>query len=142
MKILKGRKSDLGTCKLSTRALFVAPEHCHAILPRGGFFCLILSTKKVNLFKIPLCRCCVDLAHFFMFRVSLSRKALCSPKTIRPLSLALNITCSKALNEYSLKNPEAFWSEAAKAVSWSKPFTKVRHDCTTIAMTGHPIAGV
>lgn len=43
----------------------------------------------------------------------------------RGLSLSINITCSKALNEYSLKNPEAFWSETSKSVTWFKPYEKV-----------------
>lgn len=51
-----------------------------------------------------------------------------SLKSFRSFSLSLNISCSKALNEFSLKHPEAFWGEAAKAVSWSKPYTKVRGD--------------
>jgi hypothetical protein len=68
------------------------------------------------------------VGHNLMFNRIISRRTLLPSKsnTLRPLSLSLNITCSKALNEYSLKNPDAFWSEAAKAVSWSKPFTKVR----------------
>lgn len=40
-------------------------------------------------------------------------------------SLSINHTCSKALNEYSLKNPQIFWSETAKSVSWFKQYDKV-----------------
>lgn len=46
-------------------------------------------------------------------------------KQLRSLSLSLNYTCSKLLNQYSLKNPEEFWSETSQNVTWFKKYDKV-----------------
>lgn len=46
-------------------------------------------------------------------------------KQLRYLSLSLNYTCSKLLNQYSLKNPEEFWSETSQNVTWFKKYNKV-----------------